>query len=210
MSALVVAFTCLVFAWTMGPATTARGVPGSIGTLSIPASILTVVPTTNPVPTTTPPKTAPPPTTTAPHITVPAGGPSSGGSAGASAPGGFAAGGGRSTAGAVVGRVRTGSASASRTSPGPAPNAANGALAGPAPTAKPKPVLAPGIFDEPVVLAAGRWRGVSLQAATHLSVPIAFGAGVALFILLQALVDRRDPKVSRAPERGRDDTVGFT
>ncbi|MGH9114957.1 MAG: hypothetical protein ACRDWW_03920, partial [Acidimicrobiales bacterium] len=112
--------------------------------------------------------------------------------------------GGGHAGGAGVGTPRTGS-SAARSSTG----APGGALAAPPSTAKPKPV-APGIFDEPVVLAAGRWRGVSLQAATHLSVPIAFGAGVGLFILLQALVDRRDPKVSRAPERGRDDTVGFT
>ena len=50
---------------------------------------------------------------------------------------------------------------------------------------------------------------LSLQTAGHLSIPIFFGVGVALFILLQALVDRRDPKVSRAPQRGDDDTVGF-
>ena len=38
----------------------------------------------------------------------------------------------------------------------------------------------------------------------------ATGLAVALFILLQSLIDRRDPKVSRAPERGDDDTVGFS
>jgi hypothetical protein len=60
-----------------------------------------------------------------------------------------------------------------------------------------------------MVLAAGPWRGPSMQAATKLSIPILFGAAVAVFALLQALVDRRDPKLSRAPERGDDDTVGF-
>lgn len=66
------------------------------------------------------------------------------------------------------------------------------------------------IENEPMILSAGGWHGVSLQAAVDLRIPILFGAAVLLFVLLQALVDRRDPKVSRAPERGDDDTVGFT
>lgn len=69
--------------------------------------------------------------------------------------------------------------------------------------------VAKGLYNEPMVLAAGPWRGLSMQAATNLSIPILFGAAVALFALLQALIDRRDPKLSRAPERGEDDTVGF-
>jgi hypothetical protein len=71
------------------------------------------------------------------------------------------------------------------------------------------PPAAKGLYNEPMVLAAGPWRGLSMQAATKLSIPILFGAAVALFALLQALIDRRDPKLSRAPERGEDDTVGF-
>jgi hypothetical protein len=51
---------------------------------------------------------------------------------------------------------------------------------------------------------------VSLRAATQLSVPIAFGLAVALFVIVQALIDRRDPKLSRAPARGDDDSVSFT
>jgi hypothetical protein len=66
------------------------------------------------------------------------------------------------------------------------------------------------VLDEPVQLATGGWQGVSLQAATNLRIPILFGAAVLLFVLLQALVDRRDPKMSRAPERGEDDSVGFS
>jgi hypothetical protein len=58
-------------------------------------------------------------------------------------------------------------------------------------------------------LVAGRWPGGSFQAATRLSIPILFGAVIALFILLQGFVGRRDPKLARAPERGEDDTVGF-
>jgi hypothetical protein len=65
-----------------------------------------------------------------------------------------------------------------------------------------------GLNSEPVELATARW-GVSLHAATRLSVPIAFGGVVAVFVLLQALVDRRDPKLAHAPHSGDDDTVPF-
>jgi hypothetical protein len=61
-----------------------------------------------------------------------------------------------------------------------------------------------------MIVAGGGWQGVSLRAATDLTVPLAFGAIVGVFVLLQALIDRWDPKVSRAPERGDDDTVGFS
>jgi hypothetical protein len=59
-------------------------------------------------------------------------------------------------------------------------------------------------------LASAPWRGVSLKAATHLSVPVAFALAVAAFVVLQGIIDRRDPKVSGAPERGDDDAVPFT
>jgi hypothetical protein len=51
---------------------------------------------------------------------------------------------------------------------------------------------------------------VSLRAATDLRIPGLFAVAVLLFVLLQALVDRRDPKISQAPERGEDDSVGFS
>lgn len=60
-----------------------------------------------------------------------------------------------------------------------------------------------------LVLAAAPWRGVSLRAATHLSMPIAFGLLVTAFAVVQALIDRRDPKLSKAPARNDDDTVAF-
>ena len=47
------------------------------------------------------------------------------------------------------------------------------------------------------------------KAATDLKIPIAFAVAVALFLLVQALIDRRDPKLARAPERGDEETVGF-
>jgi hypothetical protein len=58
-------------------------------------------------------------------------------------------------------------------------------------------------------LAAGGLPAVTLEAATRLSIPILFGVLVALFVLAQGFVGRKDPKVARAPERGEDDTVGF-
>ena len=61
-----------------------------------------------------------------------------------------------------------------------------------------------------LALAGGPWEGASLRAATHLAVPIFFGAVVLCFIVAQALIDRRDPKMARAPARGDDDSVGFT
>ena len=67
----------------------------------------------------------------------------------------------------------------------------------------------PGAFGEPMVLARGAWQGLSLRAATELKVPISLLVAVAVFLLVQAFVDRRDPKVAAAPERGTDDTVGF-
>ena len=67
----------------------------------------------------------------------------------------------------------------------------------------------PGAFGEPMVLARGAWQGLSLQAATELKIPISLLVAVGVFLLVQALVDRRDPKVAAAPEHGTDDTVGF-
>ncbi|HUJ65509.1 MAG TPA: hypothetical protein VLX59_08230 [Acidimicrobiales bacterium] len=61
----------------------------------------------------------------------------------------------------------------------------------------------------PMEMTNNAWKGLSLRAATNLKVPILFGVVVALFVLGQALIDRRDPKMSRAPERNDDDTVGF-
>ena len=78
----------------------------------------------------------------------------------------------------------------------------------PRPASRPAPPK--GLYNEPMELAAGPWQGLSMQAATKLSIPILFGATVALFVLLQALVDPRATRsCRRAPERGDDDTVGF-
>lgn len=59
-----------------------------------------------------------------------------------------------------------------------------------------------------MIATGGRWHP-TLRSASDLVVPIAVGVAVAFFVLVQALVDRRDPKLSSAPQRGREDTVGF-
>ena len=62
----------------------------------------------------------------------------------------------------------------------------------------------------PVVIATGGfWSGGPLQAATILSVPTAVGGLVIAFIVLQWLVDRRDPKFVEAPVHKDHDSVGF-
>jgi hypothetical protein len=69
--------------------------------------------------------------------------------------------------------------------------------------------LLPTILNAPLNLAAGEFKDLSLSASTDFKVPMLFGAAIGLFVLLQFLVDRRDPKLSSAPERGDDDSVGF-
>ncbi len=49
-----------------------------------------------------------------------------------------------------------------------------------------------------------------MRAARRLAVPILFGAGILVFLLVQALIDRRDPRLTRAPARDDDDSVGFS
>ena len=58
-------------------------------------------------------------------------------------------------------------------------------------------------------LLNGSYPGASLQVARKLKLPIALLVGGALFLLVQGLVDRRDPKVSHAPEHAQDDSLGF-
>ncbi|MBV9661915.1 MAG: hypothetical protein JO337_12235 [Acidimicrobiales bacterium] len=92
----------------------------------------------------------------------------------------------------------------------PADNAgAPAAITAPGPTPPASRLLPRKGLDEPMVASGGPWHGPSLKTAGGLGVPIAIGASVAAFVLAQALIDRRDPKMSRAPQRSRDDTVGF-
>lgn len=66
-----------------------------------------------------------------------------------------------------------------------------------------------GLSRLPFSLTPGSWTGPSLKVVKKLKVPLAVLAAIGLFMLAQALVDRRDPKVSDAPERSWDDTIGF-
>jgi hypothetical protein len=88
---------------------------------------------------------------------------------------------------------------------GPVPTVSAGHL----PRAGRAPAAPRGLFNVPLGLASGLWPVGSFQAATRLSIPILFGVIVALFVLVQGFIGRRDPKLTRAPERGEDDTVGF-
>jgi hypothetical protein len=66
-----------------------------------------------------------------------------------------------------------------------------------------------GIGGSSVVPGGGQWHGASLQADTSLSVPLALGGAVLVFIIVQWLIDRRDPKFVDAPARKDDDSIGF-
>lgn len=65
------------------------------------------------------------------------------------------------------------------------------------------------IFRVPYSILPRGWAGDSLKQAGKLKLPLGFLGAVAIFVLIQALIDRRDPKLSDAPERHADDTVGF-
>lgn len=75
-------------------------------------------------------------------------------------------------------------------------------------SAGPAMVMPPNPFRLPFFLPRG-WEGDTVQAATKLKVPLALLAAMVVFALVQALVDRRDPKLSEAPERPGEDSVGF-
>ena len=82
----------------------------------------------------------------------------------------------------------------------------------PAQAVSPPATVPPGerlVDGQPVIDASGAWVGGSLAAATTLSVPIALGVAVLVFVIVQWLIDRRDPKFIEAPARKDDDSVGF-
>ena len=55
----------------------------------------------------------------------------------------------------------------------------------------------------------GVWSGGDLQASTRIEVPVTFGGLLVVFILVQWLIDHRDPRFVEAPARKEDDSVGF-
>jgi len=60
-----------------------------------------------------------------------------------------------------------------------------------------------------VLSRTGLWVGGSVQANTVLRVPLTLAGLVVVFMLVQWLVDHRDPKLVEAPARKDDDSVGF-
>ncbi|HTW09468.1 MAG TPA: hypothetical protein VME46_18320 [Acidimicrobiales bacterium] len=59
------------------------------------------------------------------------------------------------------------------------------------------------------LLGAGLWAAGPLRAAASHTVPLAFSSAALGFVVLQWLVDRRDPKFVDAPTRKNDDSIGF-
>ncbi len=213
---LIVAATGVVFIQAMNPAAAAGGYhaigsPLTLSVITLPERTTTTVPRTTtttkpscrrhcpPPTTTTVPTTVPRTTTTTRPTTPPTTKPKR--TPPTTAPTSPLLGGITPILGVATIQNAPGSTTTTTTASHP-----NGSV-GPS-KAKSAPVVG-GVFNEPMVLASGGWKGLSLKAATNLKVPILFGVVVALFILGQALIDRRDPKLSRAPERNADDTVGF-
>lgn len=59
------------------------------------------------------------------------------------------------------------------------------------------------------ISASPDWAGSALRVGTILSVPLTLGGVAVVFIVVQWLIDRRDPKFVDAPAREEDDSVGF-
>jgi hypothetical protein len=65
------------------------------------------------------------------------------------------------------------------------------------------------LFHFRLSMLSDGWAGHSLQTATRFKLPISLLGAAVIFFLVQALIDRRDPKFSGAPERPHEDSVGF-
>jgi len=59
------------------------------------------------------------------------------------------------------------------------------------------------------VSIGGLWAGGDLRAATNLEVPVTFAGLLVVFVLVQWLIDHRDPRFVEAPAHKEDDSVGF-
>jgi hypothetical protein len=57
--------------------------------------------------------------------------------------------------------------------------------------------------------AASVWSAGGIGATTVLTVPIALGGLVAVFMVVQWLIDRRDPRLAEAPTLREENSVGF-
>lgn len=86
---------------------------------------------------------------------------------------------------------------------GPGPASAPAAILG-----SPLPLVGLQPFHLPFGIPRG-WAGETVSESARLKVPLALLAAMAVFVLVQSLIDRRDPKLSRAPEHSGEDSVGF-
>lgn len=65
------------------------------------------------------------------------------------------------------------------------------------------------IDGQQVISIGAPWDASSLNASTSQRVPFALGALILVFVLVQWLIDRRDPKFVEAPARRHEDSIGF-
>jgi len=66
------------------------------------------------------------------------------------------------------------------------------------------------VVDAQQVVSIGpSWEGGSLNASQGQRVPFTLGALILIFVVVQWLIDRRDPKFVEAPARKDDDSIGF-
>jgi hypothetical protein len=65
------------------------------------------------------------------------------------------------------------------------------------------------VGSQPVIALGQGWAGGTLAADITITVPVALGGAALVFIVLQWLIDRRDPKYVEAPARKDEDSVGF-
>jgi hypothetical protein len=69
-----------------------------------------------------------------------------------------------------------------------------------------------GILSNPFVAATGSlWQAMSLRSPAPWPLPVILlaVAFLLLFLLMQGRLDRRDPKLTHAPERSDEHTIGF-
>jgi hypothetical protein len=65
------------------------------------------------------------------------------------------------------------------------------------------------IDGQEVISIGAPWNGGSLNASTSQRVPFALGGLILIFVFVQWLIDRRDPKFVEAPARRHEDSIGF-
>jgi hypothetical protein len=83
----------------------------------------------------------------------------------------------------------------------------------PAKPASSSPITVPqgerAVDAQQVVSIGPSWDGSSLNASPGQRVPFALGALILIFVVVQWLIDRRDPKFVEAAARKDDDSIGF-